>query len=80
MIGFNKLITPKILSVVYGLTLVAVFTAAICCAISVGIIKAILIALMAVPIRIFFEGIMVAFKNNEYLRRIAEALEKEQAK
>lgn len=80
MIGFNKLITPKILSVVYGLTLVAVFAAAIFCAISVGIFKAILIALMAVPIRIFFEGIMVAFKNNEYLRRIAEALEKEQAK
>ena len=46
MIGFNKLISPKILSVVYGLTLVAVFAAAIFCAISVGIIKAILIALM----------------------------------
>ncbi|CAH5657991.1 hypothetical protein BN1222_04842 [Klebsiella quasipneumoniae] len=36
--------------------------------------------IMAFFSRIFFEGLMVIFKNNEYLRRIAEALEKQQQK
>ncbi|MCS4273507.1 MULTISPECIES: DUF4282 domain-containing protein [Raoultella] len=76
MIGFDKLITPKIISALYGLTLVALLAAAVFCALAGDVSKATLAVIMALFSRIFFEGIMVVFKNNEYLRRIAEALEK----
>ncbi|HBZ1363827.1 TPA: hypothetical protein MYS43_003969 [Klebsiella pneumoniae] len=80
MIGFDKLITPKILSWIYGITLVLLLAIAVLAAMSGDYAKAITMVIMALFSRIFFEGLMVIFKNNEYLRRIAEALEKQQQK
>ncbi|HII0115308.1 TPA: DUF4282 domain-containing protein [Klebsiella variicola] len=80
MIGFDKLITPKILSWIYGITLVLLLAIAVLAAMSGDYAKAITMVMMALFSRIFFEGLMVIFKNNEYLRRIAEALEKQQQK
>ncbi|EPK2817600.1 DUF4282 domain-containing protein [Klebsiella pneumoniae] len=77
MIGFDKLITPKILSALYGLTLAALLVMAVIFGLSGDAQKAIFAVIMALFSRIFFEGLMVVFKNNEYLRRIAEALEKD---
>lgn len=77
MIGFDKLITPKILSALYGLTLSALLVMAVIFGLSGDAQKAIFAVIMALFSRIFFEGLMVVFKNNEYLRRIAEALEKD---
>ncbi|EPH2478625.1 DUF4282 domain-containing protein [Klebsiella pneumoniae] len=77
MIGFDKLITPKILSALYGLTLAALLVMAVIFGLSGDAQKAIFAVIMALFSRIFFEGLIVVFKNNEYLRRIAEALEKD---
>ncbi|MET5443108.1 DUF4282 domain-containing protein [Klebsiella aerogenes] len=77
MISFDKLITPKILSWVYGLTLVALLAMAVLFAMGGDFVRTITMLVMALFSRIFFEGLMVVFKNNEYLRRIAEVLEKE---
>ncbi|VTN00394.1 Uncharacterised protein [Raoultella planticola] len=77
MIGFDKLITPKILSALYGLTLAALLVMAVIFGLSGDAQKAMFAVIMALFSRIFFEGFMVVFKNNEYLRRIAEALEKD---
>ncbi|WP_232461633.1 hypothetical protein [Tatumella citrea] len=38
--------------------------------------EAIVLIIIAVFSRVFFECVIVSFKNNEYLKRIAEALEK----
>ena len=80
MISFDDFITPRILSWLYGLTLVGFFFVAILAALGGDYAKTIIMLLMALFSRIFFEGLMVVFKNNEYLRRIAEALEKQQRK
>ncbi|MDT3544888.1 DUF4282 domain-containing protein [Cronobacter sakazakii] len=74
--GFDKLITPKIISAMYIITML-VFIGAAAISISNGKIgSAILCVVIALFSRIFFECIMISFKNNEYLRRIAEAIEK----
>lgn len=78
MLGFDKLITPKIISSLYLITVVLLVIAAILAFVSNGFSAAVIMLLiMAVFARIFFECIMVSFKNNEYLRRIAESLEKQ---
>ncbi|MGD8162649.1 DUF4282 domain-containing protein [Pantoea sp. FN0307] len=77
MFGFDKLITPRIISTLYIITVALLAISAVLTFFTSGFSAAGLILLiMAVFARIFFECIMVSFKNNEYLRRIAEALEK----
>ena len=75
MFGFDKLITPKIINVLYGITMLLLVVAAIITFVNGKAAGALVLLLCAVFCRIFFECIMVSFKNNEYLRRIAEALE-----
>lgn len=75
MLGFDKLITPKIINVLYGITMLLLVVAAIITFINGKPAGALVLAICAVFCRVFFECIMVSFKNNEYLRRIAEALE-----
>ncbi|EER2743153.1 DUF4282 domain-containing protein [Escherichia coli] len=75
MFGFDKLITPKIINVLYGITMLLLVVAAIITFVNGRAAGALVLLLCAVFCRIFFECIMVSFKNNEYLRRIAEALE-----
>ncbi|ULH12438.1 DUF4282 domain-containing protein [Serratia marcescens] len=87
MLNFNTLITPKIITVIYWLSLLAGIPALLLLAVmmeskSSGVMGLSItqIILIAVPtiviIRVFFELIMISFKNNEYLRRIADALDK----
>lgn len=80
MTSFDNFITPKILSWLYGLTLVILLAVAVISAIGGDYAEAITMLIAALLSRIFFEGVMVVFKNNEYLRRIAEVLEQQQAK
>ena len=76
MFGFDKLITPKIISTLYIITVAILALAAVITLFTRGFnIASLLLLIMAVFARVFFECIMVSFKNNEYLRRIAESLE-----
>lgn len=77
MFGFDRLITPKIISALYIITVVLLLFVAVVQFMSGGVSAAIVLVFTAFFSRIFFECIMVSFKNNEYLRRIAESLEKE---
>ncbi|AIX48849.1 hypothetical protein PSNIH1_00525 [Pantoea sp. PSNIH1] len=76
MFSFDRLLTPKIISGLYIITVVFLVGAAGIGFISQGFnTYSILLLVLALFSRIFFECIMVSFKNNEYLRRIAAALE-----
>ena len=78
MFGFDKLITPRIISALYIITVALLAFAAVLTFFTRGFNAAgLLLLIMALFARIFFECIMVSFKNNEYLRRIAESLEKQ---
>jgi len=78
MFGFDKLVTPKIISAIYIVTVIFLLGGAAINFLSHGFNSASFLLLVAALFsRIFFECIMVSFKNNEYLRRIAEALEKQ---
>jgi len=76
MFSFERLITPKVINGLYIITVVALIAVAIIFLFYRSIYIAIACVVSAIFIRIFFESIMVAFKNNEYLRRIADAIEK----
>ncbi|WP_205957428.1 MULTISPECIES: DUF4282 domain-containing protein [Pantoea] len=77
MFGFDKLITPKIITALYLVTVVLLAIAAVITFFTKGVNGVgLILILMALFARVFFESIMVSFKNNEYLRRIAESLEK----
>lgn len=78
MFSFDKLITPKIITVLYILTLIVLFCIAIFCLLNGALGMGCTLIVMAIFSRIFFESIMVSFKNNEYLRRITQALESRQ--
>ncbi|MBA0034769.1 DUF4282 domain-containing protein [Pantoea sp. BIGb0393] len=78
MFGFDKLITPRIISTLYIITVALLVVAAVFTFFTWGVNTAgVQLLVMAVFARIFFECIMVSFKSNEYLRRIAESLEKQ---
>lgn len=70
---FDAMLTPKIITVVYWLSLLAVIFYGIGFMyygqFFLGLLGLIIGCLM---IRVSFEMIMIAFKNNEYLRKIAE--------
>ena len=77
MFSFDRLLTPKIISGLYIITVVLLVGVAAISFMSRGFnTYSLLLLVLALFSRIFFECIMVSFKNNEYLRRIAEALEK----
>ncbi|KAB8312152.1 DUF4282 domain-containing protein [Erwinia endophytica] len=76
--GFNKLITPKIIFAIYIITMIIFIGAGVLSLINGSVGVAILYVVIALFSRIFFECIMISFKNNEYLKRIAEALENKQ--
>ncbi|HEY3591939.1 MAG TPA: DUF4282 domain-containing protein [Buttiauxella sp.] len=82
LLSFEEMITPKILTSLYSLTtLLGIVFAVI--GLFTGFLKSSIILIIAVVFnRVFFEFIIVTFKNNEYLKdnndylkRIAEALE-----
>lgn len=78
MFSFDRLITPKIINALYAITVVLLVVMAGINFISRGFNTfSIMLLILALFSRIFFECVMVSFKNNEYLRRIAESLEKQ---
>ncbi|HED1541855.1 TPA: DUF4282 domain-containing protein [Kluyvera cryocrescens] len=72
---FETLITPKIITIVYWLVTVLLVAGCILSWFrdSEGLSLGFAVSLVAT--RVIFELVMVSFKNNEYLRRICEAVE-----
>ena len=76
LLKFDGLITPKLLKVSYALVTLG-------CVVMVLLNfdtrphQAVIWLVVAVVVRIPFELMMVAFKNNEYLRKICEMMEKD---
>ncbi|MEG1210047.1 MAG: hypothetical protein RSE29_02895 [Leclercia sp.] len=80
ILGFDYLITPRILVFVYWIAMVLTLIGGIYSMFSVSLISGFFVMLFSlVGCRMMFELIMAAFKNNEYLRRIAENSEKSAA-
>ncbi|MCE3116867.1 DUF4282 domain-containing protein [Enterobacter sp. ASE] len=73
--NLNNMITPKILTGIYILTTVLAALACVFTFIGGSPGGALAWGLIALFNRIFFECIIVAFKNNEYLKRSAESLQ-----
>jgi hypothetical protein len=70
---FDSLITPKILTIVYWLALVVVVVGGLSMIFSGSVFTGLFgIIFGALGVRVSFEMIMIAFKNNEYLKKIAE--------
>lgn len=70
---FDYLLTPRIMTVLYWIALIVLLISAIITLVQGRIFGAILgLIFGGIGIRIVFELVMIAFKNNEYLRRIAE--------
>lgn len=73
LLSFETMVTPKIITILYWIMLVIIVIAGIKSIVFVGIIPGIIsMIVMAVVTRIFFELTMLAFKNNEYLKKISE--------
>lgn len=73
LLGFDTLFTPKMLVVCYWLSMIAIIIAGLIAMKITGfIVGATTIVLSLIFCRVMYELIMIAFKNNEYLRRIAE--------
>ncbi|MCE0828476.1 MULTISPECIES: DUF4282 domain-containing protein [Buttiauxella] len=72
---FDTLITPKLLVVLYWLSIISIVISA-ATTIFLGQALAGIFGLVfgILAVRVGFELIMIAFKNNEYLKRIAENL------
>lgn len=70
---FDALLTPKILTGLYWLLLVLIIISGVFVMISTSVIGGFFSILGGVlATRICFEMIMIAFKNNEYLKKIAD--------
>lgn len=72
---FESLITPKLLVVLYWLSLISILISAVLTMFAGQMIAGILALILgSLGVRVGFELIMIAFKNNEYLKRIADHL------
>ncbi|MGP2467344.1 DUF4282 domain-containing protein [Yersinia sp. 2540 StPb PI] len=70
---FDALLTPKILTGLYWLLLVLIIISGVFVMINTSVIGGFFSILAGgLTSRICFEMIMIAFKNNEYLKKIAE--------
>lgn len=76
LLGFDHLITPKVLVFLYWLLMVLIIVGGVFSMFNGQFIAGILGTIFSlIGCRVTFELIMIAFKNNEYLRRIAENIE-----
>lgn len=75
MFSFDKMITPKIISVMYVMTIISTVIVILFCLSIDKVAGAIVAGIGLFFSRVFFEFVIVTFKNNEYLARIALALE-----
>ncbi|UNK28083.1 DUF4282 domain-containing protein [Serratia plymuthica] len=70
---FDAMLTPKIITAVYWLCLLGILVSGIGAMFYGELFRGLLgIILGGVFTRVCFEMIIIAFKNNEYLRKIAE--------
>jgi ABC-type spermidine/putrescine transport system permease subunit II len=70
---FDAMLTPKIITGVYWLCLLGVLFGGIALMISGEFLRGLgSVIVGGVFIRVCFEMVIIAFKNNEYLRKIAE--------
>ncbi|CFQ64791.1 Uncharacterised protein [Yersinia frederiksenii] len=70
---FDALLTPKILTGLYWLLLVLIIISGVFVMVQTSIIAGFFSIIGGgLTSRICFEMIMIAFKNNEYLKKIAE--------
>ncbi len=73
ILGFDTLLTPRLLVLFYWICMLLILITGLLAIHSAGLVSSVVgIVVGMVFCRIGFELIMVAFKNNEYLRRIAE--------
>lgn len=71
---FDSMVTPKIITFVYWISLLAVVLSGL---VTVFFAKQVLGGILAIVlgglgVRVGFELVIIAFKNNEYLKKIAE--------
>lgn len=72
LLSFETMLAPKIITILYWILLAATLLGSIRAIAFLGIILGVVsTAITLVFIRISFELIMLAFKNNEYLKKIA---------
>ncbi|MBN6043709.1 DUF4282 domain-containing protein [Citrobacter sp. ku-bf4] len=73
ILGFDSLLTPKIMVFLYWIFMVLVVIGGVISIFNGQIIAGLLGTVFSlVGCRVMFELIMIAFKNNEYLRVIAQ--------
>ncbi|WP_075182438.1 DUF4282 domain-containing protein [Pantoea sp. 1.19] len=73
MLGFDYLLTPRVLVFFYWLAMLLIFAGGVYSMFTEHLITGFIAMVFSlIGCRVMFELIMVAFKNNEYLRRIAE--------
>ncbi|KNC92045.1 DUF4282 domain-containing protein [Trabulsiella odontotermitis] len=77
ILGFDYLLTPKLMVFLYWLSMVLIVLGGVFAMIGGEVLRGIgAIIFGMIGCRVMFELIMIAFKNNEYLRRIAENSDK----
>ncbi|CNH18981.1 DUF4282 domain-containing protein [Yersinia kristensenii] len=69
---FDSMLTPKIITILYWLSLFGIIVSGILAMFGSFFIGVAIIIGGGISSRIGFEMIMIVFKNNEYLKRIAE--------
>lgn len=73
ILGFDYLLTPRVLVFFYWLVMLFILLGGIYSVFTGNVVTGFFGMLFSlIGCRVMFELIMVAFKNNEYLRRIAE--------
>ena len=73
LLGFDYLLTPRVLVFFYWIAMLLIFVGGIYSMFTEHLITGFIGMIFSlIGCRVMFELIMVAFKNNEYLRRIAE--------
>lgn len=77
ILGFDYLLTPRVLVFFYWLVMLSILLGGIYSIFAGSLVTGFFgMVFSLIGCRVMFELIMVAFKNNEYLRRIAENSEK----
>ncbi len=76
LLSFDTFITPRVITILYWLSLFAVFVGAVSVMFSgmgaAGFFMGLLVMVIgAISVRIYCELIMVIFRNNEYLKTIS---------
>ena len=73
ILGFDYLLTPRVLVFFYWIAMLLIFVGGIYSMFTEHLINGFIGMIFSlIGCRVMFELIMVAIKNNEYLRRIAE--------